>query len=71
MFSYKKYAELLAKNNISSYKVSKDTGLYSPLFSEWKSGKSVPKVDKIKIIADYFDVSIEYFLEGEPAKEVV
>ena len=71
MFSYKKYAELLAKNNISSYKVSKDTGLYSPLFSEWKSGKSVPKVDKIKIIADYFGVSIEYFLEGEPAKEVV
>lgn len=71
MFSYKKYAELLAKNNISSYKVSKDTGLYSPLFSEWKSGKSVPKVDKIKIIADYFDVSIEYFLEGEPEKEVV
>lgn len=71
MFSYKKYAELLAKNNISSYKVSKDTGLYSPLFSEWKSGKSIPKVDKIKIIADYFGVSIEYFLEGEPEKEVV
>lgn len=69
MFSYKKYAELLAKNNISSYKVSKDTGLYSPLFSEWKSGKSIPKVDKIKIIADYFGVGIEYFLEEE--KEVV
>lgn len=70
MFSYKKYADLLAKNNISSYKVAKDTGLYSPLFSEWKSGKSVPKVDKIKIIADYFGVTIDYFLEDEPAKEV-
>ena len=63
MFSYKKYEELLAKNNISSYKVSKDTGLYSALFSEWKSGKSCPKADKIKILADYFGVSIEYFLE--------
>lgn len=63
MFSYKKYEELLIKNNISSYKVAKDTGLYSALFSEWKSGKSYPKVDKIKILADYFGVSIEYFLE--------
>lgn len=63
MFSYKKFAELLVKNNISAYQVAKDTGLYTPLFSEWKSGKSCPKADKIKIIADYFGVSIEYFLE--------
>ena len=63
MFSYKKFEELLSKNNISAYRVAKDTGLYSVLFSDWKSGKSVPKVDKIKILADYFDVSLEYFLE--------
>lgn len=63
MFSYKKFSELLVKNNISAYKVAKDTGLYSPLFSEWKSGKSCPKIDKVKILADYFGVSIEYFLE--------
>ena len=36
MFSYKKYEELLSKNNITSYKVAKDTKLYSALFSEWK-----------------------------------
>lgn len=65
MFSYKKFAELLDKNNITAYRVAKDTGLYSPLFSEWKSGKSCPKVDKLKILADYFGVSIEYFLEEE------
>ena len=63
MVSYKKYEELLSKNNITSYKVAKDTKLYSALFSEWKVGKSCPKIDKIKILADYFGVSIEYFLE--------
>ena len=62
MFSYKKYEELLLKNNTTSYKVAKDTGLYSTLFSDWKSGKSCPKVGKIKILADDFGVSIEYFL---------
>lgn len=65
MFSYKKFEALLLKNNISAYRVSKDTGLYSPLFSEWKSGKSCPKIDKIKILANYFNVPIEYFLEPE------
>lgn len=68
MFSYKKFEELLLKNNITAYRVAKNTGLYTPLFSEWKSGKSIPKVDKIKILADYFGVTIEYFLEE---KEVV
>lgn len=53
----------MSKNNITSYKVAKDTKLYSALFSEWKVGKSCPKIDKIKILADYFGVSIEYFLE--------
>ena len=63
MFSYKKFKELLSKNNVTQYRVSKETGLYSSLFSEWKAGKSCPKADKIKILADYFGVSIEYFLE--------
>ncbi len=65
MFSYKKLEKLLLKNNVSAYRVAKDTGLYTPLFSEWKSGKSCPKIDKIKILADYFGVPIEYFLESE------
>lgn len=63
MFSYKKFKELLSKNNVTQYRVSKETGLYSSLFSEWKAGKSCPKADKIKILADYFGVKIEDFLE--------
>lgn len=63
MFSYKKFSALLSKYNISTYKVAKNTGLSPTLFSDWKSGKSKPKIDKIKIIAEYFSVSIDYFLE--------
>lgn len=60
---YEKFAALLEKTGKTAYRVSKDTGLSTALFSEWKSGKSRPKVDKLKILADYFGVSIEYFLE--------
>lgn len=69
MFLYKKFADLLLKNNITAYQVAKDTGLYSTLFYDWKSGKSNPKIDKIFILADYFKVPIEYFLEEETAKQ--
>lgn len=60
---YEKFAELLIRNNISAYKVAKKTGLSPTVFSDWKSGKSKPKIDKLKILADYFSVEIDYFLE--------
>ena len=30
--------------------------------SDWKNGKSVPKIDKMKAIAKYFNVSVEYLM---------
>lgn len=60
---YEKFVELLDKFNKTTYQVSKDTGIGQNVFSNWKTGRSKPKTDKLKIIADYFGVSIEYFLE--------
>ncbi len=60
---YEKFALLLEKNNKTTYRVSVDTGIPQNVFSNWKTGRSKPKADKLKILADYFGVSIEYFLE--------
>lgn len=54
---------LLEKYKITSYKVAKETGISTATLSDWKTGRSVPKIDKLKILADYFGVPIEYFLE--------
>lgn len=59
---YEKFVELLEKTNKTTYQVAKDTGLNESMFSHWKVGRSIPKVDKLKKIADYFGVSVEYFL---------
>ena len=60
---YEKFAELLVKANKTPYRVSKDTGLAQSLLSDWKLGKiKMLGADKLKILADYFGVSIEYFL---------
>lgn len=60
---YKKFAELLEKTNKTAYQVSKDTGIAQSVLSDWKNGRSNPKVDKLKILANYFSKPIEYFLE--------
>ena len=59
---YKKFAELLTKHNKTAYQVSKDTGIAQSTLSDWKSGRSQPKVDKLAILAKYFGVTLEYFL---------
>lgn len=61
---YKKFAELLNKFSKTAYQVSKDTGIAQSILSEWKSGRiKILGADKLKVLADYFGVSIEYFLE--------
>lgn len=60
---YEKFERLLKDRKISTYKVCKETGLSKSMFSHWKAGRYVPKIDKIKVLADYFGVPIEYFLE--------
>lgn len=60
---YEKFSILLSKHNKTIYRVSVDTGIATSTLYDWRDGKSKPKVDKLKIIADYFGVSIEYFLE--------
>ena len=56
---YEKFAELLDKTNKTAYQVSKDTGISQSVLSDWKRGRSNVKTDKLKILADYFGVSIE------------
>lgn len=62
---YKKFADLLDKNNKTAYKVSKDTGIAQSVISDWKNGRSKPKFDKLLTLAKYFNVPVEYFAEDE------
>lgn len=51
---YEKFSKLLQDYGVSAYKVSKETGISQSVFSEWKRGKSQPKLDKLQKIADFF-----------------
>lgn len=62
---YSIFEQLLQKYGVSTYRVSKETGIAQSVFSSWKNGISTPKQDKLKKIADYFAVSVEYLMTGE------
>ena len=62
---YKIFEELCVKNAVTPYKVSKATGIATSTLSDWKKGISTPKQDKLKKIADYFEVSLEYLMTGK------
>lgn len=60
---YEKYVQLRDKKGVTDYKVSLDTGITKSTFTEWKNGRSCPKVGKLKLLADYFGVTLDYFVE--------
>lgn len=61
---YKKYVQLRNERGVTDYRVSVETGIPASTFSDWKSGRSAPKIEKMKMIADFFGVSVDYFLGG-------
>ena len=61
---YKIFKELCEKHGVTAYRVSKETGISTATLSDWKTGKTVPKADKMKKIADFFGVSTEYLMTG-------
>lgn len=62
---YKKFADLLARTNKTAYQVAKETGIAQSILSDWKTGRSKPKFDKLLILSKYFGVPVEYFAEDD------
>ena len=60
--NYMKYRAFADLKGVTDYQVSKDIGLHNVVFSEWKSGKSQPKYDKLIKLAGYFGTSVEALL---------
>lgn len=63
MTMYEKFSQLLSAQNVTPYRIHKETGISTATLSDWKNGKSEPKRDKIQKICDFFNVPISYFYE--------
>lgn len=66
---YARLEALLRAHHTTVYRLSKETGIPASTFSDWKSGRSVPKADKLRRIADYFGISTDSLLGSEVGKQ--
>lgn len=62
---YATYAKMRDERNLKDADVAKATGIFPSVFTDWKNGKSAPKIDKIIKIADLFQVSLDDFVRKE------
>lgn len=52
---------LCKEKGVSISRLEKDCGIGNATIKKWD--ESVPRIDTLKKVADYFGVSIEYFIE--------
>ena len=62
---YEIFEKLLKEKGVKAADVCRATGIKSPVFADWKKGKSSPNVDKLILLANYFSVSVEYLRTGK------
>ncbi len=65
---YEIFAKLLSEKGLKAADVTRATGIKSPVFSEWKKGKSRPNSDKMLKIANFLGVSVEYLMTGKESE---
>jgi transcriptional regulator with XRE-family HTH domain len=61
--SYKTYAIARDEKGMTDYAVSKETSIPKSTFSDWKSGRSCPKTEKLMKIAKCLEKPLEYFVD--------
>lgn len=66
---YDKFKKLCDEKGVRPGTVSRATGIPSATFSEWKKGTYTPKQDKLKKVAEYFNISLEELMEEEPSEK--
>ena len=66
---YEIYCKLRDDIGVKDADVAKATGVTKSTFSDWKSGRSNPKDEKLKKIAEYFGVTTDYLRTGNAPEE--
>lgn len=60
--------EIRKKKGYNQLKVAMDLNISRQALSYYENGKRSPDIEMLKILSDYFDVSIDYLINGEEFK---
>lgn len=68
MTVFERIEELRKSTGISQGKLEKELGFSNGSISKWKN--STPKYDRLQKIAEYFNVTVEYLMDGKASKNL-
>lgn len=54
--------ELRLENNVSQVQIAKLLNMSKMAISHWEKGNSEPSIEQLKVLAKYFDVSVDYLI---------
>lgn len=60
--------EIRKKKGYNQLKVAMDLNISREALSHYENGKRSPDIEMLKILSDYYDVSIDYLINGEEFK---
>ena len=60
--------EIRKKKGYNQLKVAMDLNITRQALSYYENGKRSPDIEMLKILSDYYDVSIDYLINGEEFK---
>lgn len=63
--------ELRREKNLTQEQLAEMLGVTNRSISRWENGASMPDFDLVMELADYFDVSLEEFLDGERRERIM
>ena len=66
---YEIYCRLRDERGLKDADVVRETKITKSTFSDWKSGRSNPKQEKLQKIADFFGVTVDYLMTGKEKEE--
>ena len=67
---WNKFILLCNKNGVSPNEVCKTLGLSNATATKWKSG-ALPRDTTLTKLAEYFDVTVEFFTDGDDAAQII
>lgn len=60
---------LRKKKGLSQYDLADEMGVSRQAVSKWENGQSIPDIEKIILLSDYFNVSTDYIIKGVEEEE--
>jgi len=66
---YSRFKQLITEKGITPYRVAKETGVSQVTLSDWKNGRTTPRVHTLQKIAKYLGVKIDDLIGGDDNAE--